>query len=297
MMVAVAFDYLAAGSYAEAVARLAEYGDEAKIVAGGQSLLPMLNLRLARPSVLIDINAADPRQPAAEDGMLRLPATTRHRVLLEHPLVRRHCPLLAGAVRHVGNVRVRNRGTIGGSLAHADPTSEIGSCALALGAQVVARGPSGDRTIAADDLFVTYLTTALAESEVITDVLVPVARLRQGWAFHEMVRRTSDFAIVAVAAWLELATGSDAVAAARVALAGVADRVVLVPPDTVSTLLGGVPGDAEFQGAAAAIARTVDPASDVHASAGYRRRLSEVLTTRALRDAYYRAQGAAACAN
>ncbi len=296
-MVAVAFDYLAAGSYPEAAARLAEYGDEAKIIAGGQSLLPMLNLRLARPSVLIDINAVDQREPAVEDGTLRLPATTRHRVLLEHPLLRRHCPLLAGAVRHVGNVRVRNRGTIGGSLAHADPTSEIGSCALALGAQVVALGPGGERAIDAADLFITYLTTALGETEVITDVLVPVAGPRQGWAFHEMVRRTSDFAIVAVAAWLELATGSDAVAAVRVALAGVAVRVVLVPPDTISPLLGGVPGDAEFQGAAAAIARSVDPASDVHASAGYRRRLSEVLTARALRDAYHRAQGVTACAN
>jgi carbon-monoxide dehydrogenase medium subunit len=292
-MVAVEFDYLAVGSYPEAVARLAEHGDEAKVIAGGQSLLPMLNLRLARPAVLIDINAADPRQPAAEDGLLRLPAMTRHRVLLEHPLVRRHCPLLAGAVRHVGNVRVRNRGTIGGSLAHADPTSEIGSCALALGAQVVARGPGGERAISAADLFVTYLTTALAESEVITDVLVPVARRRQGWAFHEMVRRTSDLAIVGVAAWLELPTGADAVAAVRVALAGVADRVVLVPPDLVSPLVGSVPGDAEFRGAAAAIARSVDPASDVHASAGYRRRLTEVLTTRALREAYHRAQGAA----
>ncbi len=293
-MVAVAFDYLAVGSYTEAVARLGEYGDEAKIIAGGQSLLPLLNLRLARPAGLIDINAADQRQPAAEDGLLRLPALTRHRVLLEHPLVRRHCPLLAGAVRHVGNVRVRNRGTVGGSLAHADPTSEIGSCALALGAQVVARGPGGERVIAAADLFVTYLTTALAEAEVITDVVVPVAGPRQGWAFHEMVRRTSDFAIVGVAAWLELPTGSDAVSAVRVALAGVADRVVLVPPDLVSPLVGSVPGDAEFASAAAAIAGSVDPGSDVHASAGYRRRLTEVLTARALREAYHRAQGAAA---
>jgi aerobic carbon-monoxide dehydrogenase medium subunit len=293
-MVAVAFDYLAAGSYAEAVARLAEFGDEAKIIAGGQSLLPMLNLRLARPAVLIDINGADERHPAAEDGVLRLPAMTRHRVLLEHPLVRRHCPLLAGAVRHVGNVRVRNRGTIGGSLAHADPTSEIGSCALALGAQVVARGPAGERAVAAADLFVTYLTTALAESEVITDVLVPVAGPRQGWAFHEMVRRTSDFAIVGVAAWLELSPEDDAVSAVRVALAGVADRVLLVPPGLLSPLVGSMPGDAEFRGAAAAVARAVDPGSDVHASADYRRRLTEVLTARALREARQRAQGAAA---
>jgi aerobic carbon-monoxide dehydrogenase medium subunit len=118
-MVAPAFEYVAAGSYDEAVRLLADGGDEAKILAGGQSLMPMLNLRLAHPELLIDINTADERQPSVAGGMLQLPALTRHRVLLEHDLVRRHCPLLAHAVRHVGNVRVRNRGTVGGSLAHA----------------------------------------------------------------------------------------------------------------------------------------------------------------------------------
>ncbi len=136
-----------------------------------------------------------------------------------------HCPLLAAAARHVGNVRVRNRGTVGGSLAHADPTSEIGSCALATGAQVIARGPGGERTVPASELFVSYWTTALEESEIITDVLIP-ARPRQGWSFQEMVRRTSDFAIVAVAALVELDERADTIAAARVALAGVADRVM-----------------------------------------------------------------------
>ena len=130
-MVAPAFEYVAAGSYDEAVRLLADAGDEAKILAGGQSLMPMLNLRLAHPELLIDINSADGRQPSVAGGVLALPALTRHRVLLEHELVRRHCPLLAAAVRHVGNVRVRNRGTVGGSLAHADPTSELGACALA----------------------------------------------------------------------------------------------------------------------------------------------------------------------
>lgn len=125
-MVAPPFDYVAAGSYDEAVRLLAARGEEAKILAGGQSLMPMLNLRLARPELLIDINLADQRPPSRTGDLLRLPALTRHRVLLEHDLVRQHCPLLAEAIRHVGNVRVRNRGTIGGSLAHADPTSEIG---------------------------------------------------------------------------------------------------------------------------------------------------------------------------
>jgi len=289
-MVAPAFDYVAAGGYDEAVRLLAERGDEAKILAGGQSLMPMLNLRLARPGLLIDINPADQRPPSLNKGVLRLPALTRHRVLLEHDLVRRGCPLLADAVRHVGNVRVRNRGTIGGSLAHADPTSEIGCCALAVGAEVVARGPGGDRTVPAGDLFAGYWATTLAESEVITDVLIPAARRRQGWSFLEMVRRTSDFAIVAVAAVVDLAERSAAIAAARVALAGVADRVVLADPELVG--LAGSTADEDLDAAAARIAGSLEPADDVHASGAYRCRLARVLTARALREARDRAAGA-----
>jgi aerobic carbon-monoxide dehydrogenase medium subunit len=286
-MVAPAFEYVAADSYDEAVRLLADGGEEAKILAGGQSLMPMLNLRLAHPELLIDINPADRRPPSMARGLLRLPALTRHRVLLEHDLVRQHCPLLAEAVWHVGNVRVRNRGTIGGSLAHADPTSEIGCCALATGAQVVARGPDGDRTVPAGELFAGYWTTALAGSEIITDVLIPVARPRQGWSFHEMVRRTSDFAIVAVAVVLDLAERTNQIAAARVALAGVADRVVLADPE-----LAGRTADTDLEAAAARIAGGLEPPDDVHASGAYRRRLARVLTARALRQAADRAAGA-----
>src|SRR5579875_1388635 len=302
-MVAPAFDYAAAGSYDEAVRLLAAAGEDAKILAGGQSLLPMLNLRLARPALLIDINPADQRQPslatdaaagraAAGHGagtLLRLPALTRHRVLLEHDLVRRWCPLLAEAVRHVGNVRVRNRGTIGGSLAHADPASEIGCCALAAGARIVARGPDGDRTVPVSELFAGYWSTTLAASEVITDVLIPTARPRQGWSFHEMVRRTSDFAIVAGAALVELDERAERIAAARVALAGVADRVTLAGPELLAGLAGGAAED--IDAAAAAVADSLRPASDVHASGSYRRRLARVLTARALRQARARATG------
>jgi len=284
-MVASAFDYVTAGSYDEAVRLLATGGEEAKILAGGQSLMPMLNLRLAHPELLIDINPADQREPSMADGLLRLPALTRHRVLLEHDLVRQHCPLLAEAVRHVGNVRVRNRGTIGGSLAHADPTSEIGCCALATGAQVVVRGPRGDRTVPASELFAGYWSTTLASAEIITDVLIPVARPRQGWSFNEMVRRTSDFAIVAVAVILDFAERTGAIAAANVALAGVADRVVLADPG----LTGSTADDEAIDAAAARIADTLEPADDVHASGAYRRRLARVLTARALREASARA--------
>jgi CO/xanthine dehydrogenase FAD-binding subunit len=295
-MVSAAFDYVAARSYDEAVQLLVTRGEEAKLIAGGQSLAPMLNLRLARPAVLIDINEADQRQPSVAGGMLRLPALTRHRTLLEHPLVRAHCPLLAAAVRHVGNVRVRNRGTIGGSLAHGDPTAEIGASALVLDAQAVVCGPGGERTIPSSELFVGYLTTALAEAEVITDVLVPVSRPRQGWSFHEMARRSSDFAIVAVAARVDLTEGADVVAAAQVALAGVSDRVVLAAPELVAELAGTElpgtgPGETAltrtaFARVGARIAESVSPGTDVRASADYRRRLVRVLSARALRDAF-----------
>jgi aerobic carbon-monoxide dehydrogenase medium subunit len=289
-MVAPAFDYVAVGSYDEAVRLLAARGEEAKVLAGGQSLMPMLNLRLARPELLIDINPADQRPPSVAGGVLRLPALTRHRVLAEDELVRRGCPLLAGAVRHVGNVRVRNRGTIGGSLAHADPTSEIGSCALVTEARVVVRGPDGDRTLPAGELFAGYWTTTLDSAEVITDVLIPVARPRQGWSFQEMVRRTSDFAIVAVAALVELGERADAITAARVALAGVADRVTLADPGLLAGLTGTA---ADIDAAAAGITDRLEPPTDVHASGEYRRRLARVLVARALRQACARAAGAA----
>jgi aerobic carbon-monoxide dehydrogenase medium subunit len=286
-MVASAFDYVAAGSYEEAVRLLAasaERDQEAKILAGGQSLMPMLNLRLAHPELLIDINPADQRQPSITREMLRLPALTRHRVLLEHDLVRQHCPLLAEAIRYVGNVRVRNRGTIAGSLAHADPTSEIGCCALATGARVVVRGPAGngpsERTVPVSDLFAGYWSTTLDPAEIITDVLIPAAGPRQGWSFQEMVRRTSDFAIVAVSVIFNLAERAGEPASATVALAGVADRVVLADPE----LLNDDPDES-----AARIAESLDPPDDVHASGAYRRRLARVLTARALREASARA--------
>ena len=292
-MVASAFEYVAARSYDEAVRLLAasaERDQEAKILAGGQSLMPMLNLRLAHPELLIDINPADQRPPTLalhnSGEMLRLPALTRHRVLLEHEMVRQHCPLLAEAIRYVGNVRVRNRGTIAGSLAHADPTSEIGCCALATGARVVVRGPAGngpsERTVPVSDLFAGYWSTTLDPAEIITDVLIPAAGPRQGWSFQEMVRRTSDFAIVAVSVIFNLAERAGEPASATVALAGVADRVVLADPE----LLNDDPDES-----AARIAESLDPPDDVHASGAYRRRLARVLTARALREASARAAG------
>jgi len=290
-MVSTPFDYIGVERFDEAVRLLVEHGDEAKIIAGGQSLVPMLNLRLARPGILIDINPIGAAEPSLDNGVLRLPALTRHRRLIEHPLVKAHAPLLNDATTYVGNVRVRNRGTLGGSLAHCDPTSELAACALVLNATVTALGESGERQIAARDLFLSYLTTSLGTNEVLTAIDIPVMTPRQGWSFHEMVRRTSDFAIVAVAVRLDLDADRDEITAVDVALAGTRERVQLVEPEALTNLIGCSDDDALFGEVAARIADASDPPSDVHASGGYRKDLVSVLTRRGLQEAFARAKG------
>src|SRR5690242_8165469 len=195
---ATCFEYQRAETWADAIELLELWDGEAKILAGGQSLIPMLNLRLAAPAALIDINPITAAAPRVDGGHIVIDANTRHRTLTTSEVVRKHAPLLAHAVQFVGNVRVRNRGTFGGSLAHADPTGEIAAVTMAMGGDVVLQGPAGTRTVAADEFFVTYLTTAAEPNEVIVG-----GRIRLGgqsrWGFHEVVRRYSDFATVSVA--------------------------------------------------------------------------------------------------
>jgi carbon-monoxide dehydrogenase medium subunit len=287
---AAPFEYQTADCWEEAVELLQTWGEEGKVLAGGQSLVPMLNLRIARPGALIDINPIPAPDPALDDGTLVLHALTRHQALLRSPLVREHCPLLPAGVAHLGNVRVRARGTVGGSLSHADPTGEIPCVVLALDGRITARGPGGERTIAAGDFFETYLTTALEEGEILTEVRLPVRRPREGWAFQEMVRRASDFATVEVAATVRLAEGG-AVEEARVVLGGVADRPLLLGEETLAPLLdGGTGTEDELRAVGRAAADGVDPESDVHASGAYRKRLTEVLTRRTLAEAVGRAR-------
>jgi len=288
-VVSVPFEYTRVVSYEEAVRALCDHGEDAKLLAGGQSLVPMLNLRLVRPTVLIDINAADTREPHLDSGRLVLPALTRHAQLLADSAVRCNAPLLSAAARYIGNVRVRNRGTLGGSLAHADPTGELSCAALALDASVVVRGPRGQREIAVADLFDGYLSTRLEQQDVITDVHVPVGRRARGWSFQELARRASDFAVVAAAACVEVDPGRGAVRHARVGLAGVADRVVPAEPAAIGSIVGTVPTDAALAEVARAVAEATSPESDVHASGAYRRRLVAVLTRRALAEAIGRA--------
>ncbi len=290
-MVAPPFRYQPAGSFEEAVAALGEHGEDAKLLAGGQSLVPMLNLRVARPEWLIDLNPVGAGPVSEVDGVLHLPALTRHRVLESGELVRRRCPILAEAASRIGNVRTRARGTIGGSLAHADPAGELPLVAVALGAEVTALGPEGSRDLPVDELLISYLTTALGPGEVITEVRVPALRPRQGWSFLELTRRTSDWMVIGVASLVEL-DRRGAVTAVSFTLGGVAERPVVASAELVAGLLGEAPAEPLLTHVAEQMAATLHPEDDVHASGAYRRRVAAVLTRRALTEAAARARDA-----
>lgn len=279
---ATCFEYQRAESWADAVELLRIWDGEAKILAGGQSLVPLLNLRLTFPGALIDINPIPAAEPRIEDGHLVIDANTRHRVLAASEVVSKHAPILAHAIRFVGNTRVRNRGTFGGSLAHADPTAEIGCIALALAVEVVVLGPEGTRTVPAEDFFVTYLTTALGSNEVVTAARLPLGG-DAGWGFHEVVRRYSDFATVSVSVVARPGAGERP--DLRVVLGGVADRPVLAGRELLEPVLDA-PGDPNrIRESAEAIAASLEPDTDLHASADYRRRLVAVHTRRLLEQA------------
>jgi carbon-monoxide dehydrogenase medium subunit len=289
-MVAAPFGYQRVSSFEEAAVALRERGEDAKVLAGGQSLVPMLNLRVARPEWLIDINPVGAGPIEDHGGHLRLPALTRHRAVEEAELVRRRCPILAEAAARVGNVRTRTRGTVGGSLAHADPAAELPLVAVALGAEVAVQGPDGARDLPVDDLLVSFLTTTLAPDEVVTEVRVPTLPPGSGWSFLEMSRRSSDWMVVGVAALVEL-DASGTVAAASAAIGGVAERPWRVPAEVLAELVGAAPEAATLERVAARAAAMLDPDDDVHASGAYRRRLAEVLVRRALAEAAARARG------
>ena len=289
-MVAAPFGYECVSSFEEAAQALQRRGEDAKVIAGGQSLVPMLNLRLARPAWLVDINPVGAGPIEDHGGYLRLPALTRHNAIEESDVVRRRCPILAEAAARVGNVRTRTRGTIGGSLAHADPAAELPCVAVALGAEVTARGPDGARDVAAGDLLVSYLTTTLEPDEVVAEGRVPTLGPRSGWSFLEMSRRSSDWMVVGVAAVVEL-DDDGTVAAGSVAFGGVAERPWPVPAEVLADLLGAAPEEALLQRVAERAAAMLHPDDDVHASGPYRRRLAAVLGRRALAEAAARARG------
>jgi CO/xanthine dehydrogenase FAD-binding subunit len=285
-MYATTFDYVRASSWAEAVDQLERMGEDAHAIAGGQSLVPMMMLRFAAPTALIDVAAAAERTIEVSDGKLSLSALVRH-VDLEHSeVIQRSCPMLTEAARHIGNVRVRQRGTIGGSLAHGEATAELSCVALAHRATVRVLGPSGERAVDAADLFVTHLTTSLGPAELITGVELPVIGPGQGSSFVELARRAGDFAMVEVAALLTLEGGR--CSAARVVVGAVGERPVDVS-ETAQELVGREPIDDATAEVARLVADQVEIGPSNEASVDYRREMLAVLADRALRQAAVRA--------
>jgi CO/xanthine dehydrogenase FAD-binding subunit len=278
---ATCFEYQRAESWADAVELLGLWDGEAKILAGGQSLIPMLNLRLAFPAALIDVNPIPADDPRVERDHLVIDANTRHRVLRTSEAVRTHAPLLAHAVQFVGNVRVRNRGTFGGTVSHADPTAEIAAITLATGGEILLLGPAGERSVPVDDFFVTYLATATEPNEVVIGARLPVAGDAR-WAFHEVVRRYSDFATVSVSVLARQASKGGL----RVVLGGVADRPIVVDQELLGPVLDDPGNPDRARESADAIAASLDPDTDLHATADYRRRLVAVHTRRLLAQVF-----------
>jgi carbon-monoxide dehydrogenase medium subunit len=263
------FSYARADSIDEAIALLTEHGDDAKILAGGHSLLPLMKLRLATPSVLVDVGRLDELSYVREvDGEIAIGGLTRHHDVERDPLLREHVPLLSAAAGEVGDPQVRHRGTLGGSLAHGDPASDLPAVVLALGGTISARGPGGDRTIAATEFFEDFLETALAPDEIITEVRVPKTN-GAGWAFEKFNRRAQDWAIVGVAA-----VGGERPGVALVNMGSTPRRAGAVE---AALRDGASPADA-----AELAADGTDPPSDLNASPDYRRHLARVLVRRAL---------------
>jgi len=268
-MIPAAFDYVRAGSIAEAVELLAEHGDEAKLIAGGHSLLPMMKLRLAFPSVLIDVGrVAEASYIRVEDEIVAIGALTRHAVVAASPELAANAPLLARAAGLVGDPQVRNRGTIGGSLAHADPAADLPAAVLASDAVLVAAGPAGRREIPAGEFFTGYYETALSPQEVLLEVRVPMTG-PSGWHYEKFTRRANDWAIVAVA-----------VVAGRVALANMGST-----PLRATAVEAALRGGADVAEAARAAAEGTEPIGDLNADPEFRRHLARVLTRRSLQAA------------
>jgi carbon-monoxide dehydrogenase medium subunit len=283
------FEYVAPATLEETLDVLAEHGDEAKLIAGGQSLVPMLALRLARPSVLVDLQHVDGLDELSlEDGTLTIGAMTRQRAVERLPTLARRCGMVADAVGLIGHTTIRNRGTVGGSLAHADPAAEWTALAVALNAELDITGPAGSRTVPATDFFVTYLTTAIEPAEVLTRIRLHLPGGTCGSCFTEIARRHGDFALAGVGALLAL-DGNEMITDVRVALIGVGDRAVRATSGE-DVLRGERPDAAVFARAARAVASDIEPRDDVHATASDRRDLARVLVERALRTALDRAR-------
>ncbi|MDQ0341010.1 carbon-monoxide dehydrogenase medium subunit/2-furoyl-CoA dehydrogenase FAD binding subunit [Caldalkalibacillus uzonensis] len=282
------FDYYRPSTLEETLQLLTEFEEEAKIIAGGQSFIPILNMRLSEPGVLVDINQlSDLEYITVEDGYLKIGALTRQRTLELSSLVQQHVPLLSEALPFIGHLQTRNRGTVGGSLVHADPSAEIPLALSVLNAEVVLRSTEEIRTVEIGDFFLTYLTANILPHELLTEIRIPSANILPGYAFVEFSRRHGDFAIVAVAS--QLAADQDGrIHSGRLALGGI-DAVPVVADDAINILIGRQPTDELINQALELALEDADPDDDLHASREYRLQLARVLAKRALLTAYERA--------
>jgi carbon-monoxide dehydrogenase medium subunit len=278
------FDYHDPRTFDEAVERLAGAAGDAKVMAGGQSLLPLMNMRLVRPAVVVDINRVDGADYVRPwNGGLAFGATVRQRRLESDPLVAERLPILVTAAKHIGHTQIRSRGTVCGSIAHADPAAELPALALALDAELELHSPRGKRTVPAADFFVDYLTTALEPDEVLVETRLHGSPPGMAWAFQEVSRRHGDFAMVGVVAGLAVQGG--AISDARLTYFGVGGTPVRCR-EVEAQLKGQTPGPDALAAAAAAVQPLLDPSDDVHATAAYRRSVAGVLTQRALTEAW-----------
>ena len=283
------FEYFRPRSLDEALALMAEHGADAKPLAGGQSLIPAMNFRLATPAVLVDLNEVGSLNYVRNDSNnVRIGGMTRQRAVERSALISSRVPLIAEAMPYIAHPAIRNRGTVGGSLAHADPAAELPAVMLALNARLGVSSQSGAREVPVDDFFVGLFTTAVQPGELLTEICIPPPRARSGFAFEEISRRHGDFALVGVAAAVELDEAGRCIEA-RIALLSVGDRPMLAL-QAAKALKGESPSDASMRAAAdAAATQDIDPSSDIHASARYRRQLANVLTRRVLERACGRA--------
>ena len=286
-----AFEYFAPTTVEEAAAHLAEYGYDAKPLAGGQSLIPMMNFRLAQPSVLIDLNnipGLSYVRPNDKGGVL-VGATTRHKTVGNDALIEKQVPLIHNAIPNIGTPQIRTRGTFGGSVSHADPSAELVAVVVALNAQLKALSRKGERLIPASEFFIGSFTSTLEPDELLVEIQLPRLPERSGWSLQEVARRHNDFALVGVAAVVTLDKNGNC-ESARMVFMSAGDRP-MEAHGAASILKGQKPG-AEVILAAAEKASTddIDPGGDIHATAEFRRHLANVLTRRALDEAFQRAK-------
>lgn len=282
------FEYLRPGTMEEAFALLARHRDQAKVIAGGQSLVPMMNFRMAQPAILIDINGLKELEFHRRDGQhVRIGALARHAVLRDSPVVREACPLVSEAYQYVAHGTVRNRGTLCGSLCHADPAAEMPATMLALDATMVLRSAGGERQVAVADFLQGLYATAVQPDELLVEVRIPVTNSRMGSAFEEVSARKGDFALTLVAALLSLQGGK--IQAAAIAYGGVSDRAMRLEA-IEQRLIGQAPSESLFADVAREAANAIEVNEDVHGDREYRRDLIRTLTPRALMRAAARAQ-------